>query len=128
VTEQELEKALRAALRAADPGDDFADGVLARLDAADAADAADVADVAPAAIVMPAAQHRRRTPLRRWGLAALLAACVIAGIGLVRWRQQTLDWQRGLAARAQLLQALNIASANVNAVRAAVIREEEPMP
>jgi len=122
VTEQELEKALRAALRAADPGDDFADGVLARLDAADAA------DVAPAAIVMPAAQHRRRTPLRRWGLAALLAACVIAGIGLVRWRQQTLDWQRGLAARAQLLQALNIASANVNAVRAAVIREEEPMP
>ena len=125
MTEQELEKALRAALRAADPGDDFADGVLARLDAADAADAA---DVAPAAIVMPAAQHRRRTPLRRWGLAALLAACVIAGIGLVRWRQQTLDWQRGLAARAQLLQALNIASANVNAVRAAVIREEEPMP
>lgn len=122
MTEQELEKALRAALRAADPGDDFADGVLARLDAADAADAA------PAAIVMPAAQHRRRTPLRRWGLAALLAACVIAGIGLVRWRQQTLDWQRGLAARAQLLQALNIASANVNAVRAAVIREEEPMP
>lgn len=114
MNEQELEQALRAALRPADPGDDFADVVLARLRM-------------PGRLHTPA-RHYLRMPLHRWGLTAVLAACVIAAVGLVRWRQQTVQWQRGLAARAQLLQALNIASANVNAVRAVVIREEEARP
>ena len=41
-------------------------------------------------------------------------------------RQHALDTARANQARAQLLQALSIASDNVNIVRAAVAREENP--
>jgi hypothetical protein len=121
VTEQELEQALRRALRPVDAGEDFQDRVLARLGAAatTTATATEAGRVPNAA--MRATHHGRLGASGRWGLAALLAACVIAGIGLVRLRQEGLERQRGLEARAQLLEALNIASANVNAVRAIVI-------
>ncbi|HEX4025432.1 MAG TPA: hypothetical protein VHX52_12155 [Steroidobacteraceae bacterium] len=116
--QRELEQALRRALRPADPGEDFADRVVARLDAS-------AAQAAPAA--MPVVRQSRGRSAARW-LPMALAACAIAAVGLGHWRHEALQRQRGLQARAQLLQALRIASANVNAVRAAVIDEEQPLP
>jgi hypothetical protein len=69
--------------------------------------------------------RRHRVFRSRW-LPAALAACIIAAIGIVQMRQQALDTARANQARAQLLQALSIASDNVNIVRAAVAREENP--
>ncbi len=119
MTEQELEQALRRALRPVDPGKDFSERVLGRLGAS---------AVAAGGVTDPAlrAAGRGRRAAGRWGLAALLAACLIGGIGLAHWRQAGLQRQRGLQARAQLLEALNIASANVNAIRAVVIGVEQP--
>src|SRR5690348_572704 len=143
----ELEKALGRALRPRDPGDDFAARVVARLDASGSP---------PAAGPAPGEefehrdefQHRlefqrrdesrrnaesdrrgeftrRRAFCSRW-LPAALAACLIAGLGLIGLRQHAIEVARADQARSQLLQALSIASRNVNIVRAAVSREENP--
>lgn len=111
----EFDKALHRALRRQNPRADFAERVVARLDSSEAAPA-------------PAAHAyflRSRAFRSRW-LPAVLAACLIAGIGLVQMRQHALDTARANRARDQLLQALSIASDNVNVVRAAVAREENP--
>ncbi|HEV2272448.1 MAG TPA: hypothetical protein VGR92_23585 [Steroidobacteraceae bacterium] len=111
----ELDKALQRALRPRRASEDFADRIAARLDS-------------PAAPPAPAARLyflRSRAFRSRW-LPAALAACLIAGIGVVQLRQHALDAARANQARAQLLQALSIASDNVNIVRAAVAREEHP--
>jgi len=127
VNEIELEQALRRALRPVDPGQAFTDRVLERLDASTVrrTEGSDVAG-AIAASGSPPEQHRPHRRVIRWARVAL-AACAIVGIGLVHLRQGALQRQRGLDARAQLLQALSIASANINVVRAAVISQEEPM-
>jgi len=111
----ELEKALRRALRPEHPGEDFDARVAARLDAR----------ATPSAPVRFSAFIRRREFRSRW-LPAALAACLVAGIGLVQIRQHSADVARADQARAQLLQALSIASDNVNIVRAAVAHEENP--
>jgi hypothetical protein len=98
----EFEKALHRALRRGSPGQDFSDRVLARLDS-----------------------RRHRVFRSRW-LPAALAACIIVAVGLVQMRQHARDTARANQARAQLLRALSIASDNVNIVRAAVAREENP--
>jgi hypothetical protein len=98
----EFEKALHRALRRGSPGEDFSDRVLARLDSG-----------------------RHRAFRSRW-LPAALAAGIVAAIGLVQMRQHALDTARANQARAQLLKALSIASDNVNIVRTAVAREENP--
>ena len=113
VTEQELEQALRRALRPVDPGEQFGARVAARL-----------ADGAAAQGRL--AGHRWRRVPARWAPVAL-AACAIAAVGLLRWHHQVLERQRGLAARAQLLQALSIVSANIDTVRAEVFRAERPV-
>lgn len=113
----ELENALRRALRPRGPGEEFSARVTARLDAS---------GMPPAST--PAAHRnlmRRRAFRLRW-LPAALAACLIAGLGLAQLRQHALDAARANEARAQLLQALSIASRNVNIVRTAVSREENP--
>jgi hypothetical protein len=111
----EFEKALHRALRPRQPGTDFCAQVLARIDSGEtqAAPAADLYSI------------RRRAFRSRW-LPAALAACIIAGIGLFQVRQHVLDAARANQARAQLMEALSIASDNVNIVRAAVAREENP--
>lgn len=111
----EFDEALRRALRTRSPGEDFADRIVARLDS-------NAASAAPTARF-----HfmRSRAFRSRW-LPAALAACLIAGIGVVQLRQRALDAERANQARAQLLEALSIASDNVNIVRAAVAREEHP--
>jgi hypothetical protein len=98
----EFEKALQRALRRRSPRGDFPARVAARLDS------------------------RRRGVFRSRWLPAALAACIIAAIGVVQTRQHALDTARANQARAQLLSALSIASDNVNIVRAAVAREENP--
>ena len=111
----QFEEALRRALRPKDPGEDFAGRVLSRLDASERK---------PVPVARLGA--RRLAALRsRWAPAAL-AACVIAAVGLIQLRQHALDAARASQARAQLLQALSIASDNVNIVRATVAREESP--
>lgn len=111
----EFEKALHRALRPQGPGEDFSARVEARLDSV-TAHPATVADLG---------SRRRRTLRSRW-LPAALAACLIAALGLVQLRQHARDVARASQARAQLLQALSIASDNINFVRSAVAREENP--
>lgn len=112
----EFEKALQRALRPRrDPGEDFAARIAARLDSNE--------------MSQPAATRfdlMRRHALRSRWLPAALAACLIAGIGLMQMRQHAAEVARANQARAQLLQALSIASDNINIVRAAVAREENP--
>lgn len=111
----EFDKALHRALRRRGPGADFAQRVVARLDSG---------ETSP-----PPAAHpyfmRSRVFRSRW-VPVALAACIIASIGVVELRQHALDVARANLARAQLLEALSIASDNVNIVRAAVAREENP--
>ncbi|MFZ1870618.1 MAG: hypothetical protein WAU49_19230 [Steroidobacteraceae bacterium] len=109
----EFERALHRALRRHEVGEEFAARVIAGLDSTAAPAAARVDSL------------RRRALRSRW-LPAALAACIIAGVGLVQMRQHALDTARAYQARAQLLRALSIASDNVNVVRAAVAREENP--
>lgn len=98
----EFDEALHRALRRRGPDGDFSARVSARLDS------------------------RRRDLFRSRWLPAALAACIIAAIGIVQTRQHALDRVRANQARAQLLSALSIASDNINIVRAAVAREENP--
>lgn len=109
-----FEKALQRALRHETPGEDFADRVAARLP--------------PTAISSTAGRldSMSRRPLRSRWLPAALAAGVIAGFGLLQWRQHALETARANQARAQLLQALSIASDNINIVRSALARAENP--
>ena len=110
---EDFEPALRRALPREDPGEDFADRVIARLDSG----ATEPARVARLHAAGP------RILRSRW-LPAALAACLIAAVGVFQFRQHSLDAERADQARAQLLQALSIASHNVNVVRAAIAREE----
>lgn len=111
----EFEKTLRRALRPRAPGEDFSSRVLAQLDSTEM----------PSGPLVHLASMRRRAFRSPW-LPAALAACIIAGIGIVQMRQHAADTARANQARAQLLEALRIASDNINIVRAAVAREENP--
>ncbi|HEX5458780.1 MAG TPA: hypothetical protein VFX20_02325 [Steroidobacteraceae bacterium] len=131
----EFERALQRALRPQGPARDLCGPIVVRLDADAPAEvsvdapadppAAMPADVPAPAPVVRATLLRRRVVRTRW-LPAALAACLVAGIAIVQMRQHALDVARANHARAQLLQALSIASSNVNIVRAAVAREENP--
>lgn len=111
----ELERALQRALRPRGPGKDLSGEIVSRL-------ASGASPPAPAA----GRGFSRRPVLRSRWLQLALAACLIAGMGLFQMRQHALDQARANQARAELLQALSIASHNVNIVRAAVSREENP--
>lgn len=108
MSDEELERALRAALRSEDPGDQFTRRLLARLQHSE-----------------HVPSHRGLPRMRHW-LPPTLAACLLAGIGLSyqAWQQQ----QRERSSGAQLLQALNISSGYVNMAREAVIHEESASP
>lgn len=107
MSDEQLERLLRSALRRQDPGGSFTEQLLARLPAE------------------PCTRAEVSAGLRRW-LPIALAACVLAGVGLgYRSVQQH---QRARHANLELLQALTITSAYVNAVRGAVLREENESP
>lgn len=118
----EFEKALQSALRREDPGEDFSDRVVARLGGTETRAASVSASGSASARILPWSHRVFRS---RW-LPAALAACIVAAVGLVQMRQHALDTARANQARAQLLQALSIASDNINIVRAAVAHEEDP--
>jgi hypothetical protein len=127
----EFEQKLRRALRPKHPSEDFADKVVSSLDASETDGVAGMDgtddgmdDMAPSRVVRLDSRKPRRV-LLRW-LPVALAACVIAAIGLFQFRQHALDAARATQARAQLLQALSIASDNVNIVRTTVAHEENP--
>jgi len=103
--EPDLEQALRRALRPLDPGREFATRVVAALDSS-----------------APPVAHKRRVAIARW-VPIALAASVLAGIGIHRWQRMQIDEQRGLEARTQTLQALQIASQNLDAVHRMVIQK-----
>jgi hypothetical protein len=111
----EFDAALRRALRREDPGTDFSRRVISRL-------ASHGAAAAPAGRAGTIGRALFRT---RW-LPVALAACLIAAFGVAQIRQRSLETARATQARAQLLEALRIASTNINIVRAAVAREENP--
>jgi len=111
----EFEKALQRALQPHNPPEEFSARVAARIDSNGRA----------AARTGRFAFLQRRTFRSRW-LPVALAACLIAAVGIVQMRQHALEAMRANEARSQLLQALRIASDNVNIVRAAVAREENP--
>lgn len=94
--QRDLERDLRRALRVRDPGPDFAPRVLAALGRAPDA--------------------RRRPRLARW-MPVALAASVLLGLFIIRSDEHSLDAQRGLEARTQTLQALRIASENLESAR-----------
>ncbi|HEX4052363.1 MAG TPA: hypothetical protein VHY19_15960 [Steroidobacteraceae bacterium] len=111
MTDKELEQALRRALKPREPGVDFSAQVMARVDADRPREPRDT-------------RLGRGGYFRRWSTPAALAACALVAVGLVHWRSETADRERGVEARAQLLQALTIAGMQVNSARAAVLREE----
>ena len=111
----EFEEKLRRALRPRQPGAGFTERVVSSLDSS---------GTGPRSVARLDSK-RRRGFRYRW-LSAALAACLIAGVGLVQLRRHALDAARASHARAQLLQALSIASDNVNIVRSAVAHEENP--
>jgi len=107
-------------MRPVDPGEDFCERVLARIEAS-------ALEREPAGADVPIVRSTpkvRRHSLAHWGSWSL-AACVIAGIGLMHWRQEV-QQQRGLQASEQLLQAMNIVSVQLGDVRAIVSRQQEP--
>jgi hypothetical protein len=116
VTEQELEQALRQTLRPVSPGAGFADRVMTRI--GDEAAGTDSAS-RPARLLRPS--------VKRWAPVAV-AACLLAGVGIAHWKREALQQEHGLQARAQLLQALNIASDQLNRARSRVIRQEDLTP
>lgn len=116
----DFEQSLRHALRRQEPGEGFAERIGARLDSSDGqSSAVESASVARLSF-------RRMSAMRSRWLPAALAAGIVATIGVLQIRQHAIDAARASQARSQLLQALSIASDNVNIVRAAVAREENP--
>jgi len=120
MNEQELAQALRHALRRADPGEDFSDRVMARIYTSVSSET----EARSGDTAVRTTRRVGRPVALRWGLVALVA-CVMVTIGVGHWRRAALERQRTLQAQTQLLQALRITSANLNAVRGAVAREEE---
>ena len=118
MSDHDLEQKLRAAMRPVDPGEEFYQRVIARIEAS---------RLSPQRAggerpMLRVTQQVRRRSLAQWGSLSL-AACLVAGIGLMHWREQ-LQQQRGLQASEQLLQALNIVSVQLDDVRAIVNRQE----
>ena len=118
---EELERALRQALRVEDPGRAFTERVMARVADESAAAAGRGWLVRVFSAVWPGAP-RAAAP---W-LAASAAACALAVLGLAHWRSESLARARGLQARAELLQALSITAETVGTARRLVLRNERP--
>ncbi|HLK71789.1 MAG TPA: hypothetical protein VKT19_07520 [Steroidobacteraceae bacterium] len=120
--DDELERSLRRALQPSDPGEAFSARVMAHLAVHRQSSTAGAASASRSLH----GQAVRRWAVR-WTAPAAWAACAliaVGSIGLWHFRQHGLAQQRGLQARAQLLQALSIAGAQVQSARAVVLREE----
>src|SRR6185437_10981092 len=91
----DLDQQLRKALRAVDPGEEFARNVLSRIDA-----------TAP----------RRHAPFR-WQWAAVLATVAIGSLALYGWQMRRAE---GAEARRQLIEALHLTGEKLDMASRAV--------
>jgi hypothetical protein len=82
---EDLDRALRAALRPVEPGAGFAARVVARV-----------------------ATEQRRHAQRRWRIPASLAASILLGLGLYLRVHQQRETAAGLEARRQVIEALHL--------------------
>lgn len=110
VRKPDFEDELRRALRPQDPGPEFVGAVMRAVSGRPRS----------AAPVSMAATRVLRIPSVRMGAA--LAATFIAAVGLVRWDHYL---QEGNQAREQAVQALLLASQNLNVVHRVVRDSEE---
>ena len=117
----ELERALREALRAEEPGPAFTARVMVRVAHAPASSARPGWWVRILSALRPGAPRAAAS----W-LAASAAACLLAVFGVVHWRSEYRVRERGLQARAELLQALSITAETVGTARRLVLRNEQP--
>lgn len=123
MTEQELERALRAALPPLDPEPQLVEQIMARIDRSPAPRA----DTPPAmAAASTVGAMSGRTSIRRHWLPAAIAAAALITFGFTQWAQQ--QRQRQLQLRAQLLQGLTIASASLQDARNVVLHGEDSIP
>ena len=97
--DENLDEKLRAALRPVDPEEDFANRVLARINANE--------QHSPKKLTRPRLLLRWQIPV---ALAASVAIVII--VGLERQQQQ----QEGLRAREQLIEALRVTSSKLDLV------------
>ncbi len=103
----DLDGRLRAALRPVDPGERFTASVLSH-------------------IAAEQARETRRAPTRtlRWVYAGLAATLIVSVLVTNEW--QTRRTQRGLEARRQLLEALRVASDQLDIAYRAVNDQDVP--
>jgi hypothetical protein len=107
----DLEEELRRALRPQDPGADFTAAVMHAVTRAPRPQNNGPFSAATRAI---------RSPSLR--MSAALAASFIAAVGVVRWDRYV---HEGFVAREQALEALRVASQNLNVVHRVVQESEE---
>jgi hypothetical protein len=100
---KDLENELRAALRRREPPAGFTQRVLAQIEAAPA----------PRVGWRRALASLFRMPRLRWAAAGAVA-CLLLAIGIAHYRQVQRERAEGEAARAQVMQALRIASSKLN--------------
>lgn len=100
---KDLENELRSALRRREPPPGFSERVLAQIDAAPA----------PKARWRLALASLFRMPSFRWA-ATGVAACLLLTLGALHYRRVKQERAAGEAAKAQVMQALRIASKKLN--------------
>ena len=126
---KDLDESLRSALRPVDPGERFTRNVMAavaqdssRLDSASRSDNTSRPD---------GAAPSGRAPLKpraafRWGSAALAVSLVVAVVTAHQW--QVRRQERGLQARRQLMQALQLTGEKLDLAYQVVNDAERPEP
>ena len=123
MTEQELERALRDALRLLHPEADLTERICAHIES-NAADARPTSTTAMATAAAIRTRTFRAHAQRHW-LPAAIAAAVLIAFGFTQWAQQQ---QRRSQVRAQLLQGLTIASASLRDARSIVLQSQDAAP
>lgn len=123
---KDLDESLRSALRPVDPGERFTRGVMdaiaqdsSRLDSAPHSDHTSPRDSAHSPL-------RSRAVLRRASAAALVISLVIAVVSAHQWQMRRQE--RGLQARRQLIQALQLTGEKLDLAYRVVNDAERPEP
>jgi negative regulator of sigma E activity len=104
---EELERLLRRALRPVDPGEDFTARVMARVSA-------------------KPRNLRARSWRVAWIPAALAASALLVLAGVYEWQQR--QKEAGLAARAQVLEALRVTSEKLDLAYRLINTSSRPAP
>lgn len=125
MTDQDLEQALRGALRPRDPPSELIEQVMARIGPSAQQWPAELSAAAAASAARATSKGAR--PARHW-LPAAAAAAALAALGATQWARLQHQHQHQLQVRAQLLQGLTIASASLREARDAVLQSEDSAP